>query len=66
MKTNFSRRDLSRDDEGGGFFNWAIILVAAGLLAAATTEFTTAPSVAANAAPAHTTVVQTVTPHKAS
>lgn len=64
MKTNFTRRDLSRDDEGGGFFNWAIIVVAAGLLFAATTEFTAAPSVATNAAPAKTTVVQTVTPHK--
>lgn len=66
MKTNFARRDLSRNDEGGGFFNWAIILIAGGLLFAATAEFTAAPTVAANAAPAHTTVVQTVTPHKAS
>jgi len=66
MKTNFARRDLSRDDEGGGFFNWAIIVVAAGLLFAATAEFTAAPTVAANVAPAHMTVVQTVTPHKAS
>ena len=65
MKTNFARRDLSRDDEGGGFFNWAIILVAAGLLFAATTEFSTAPTaVAVSAAPAKTTVVQTVAPHK--
>jgi len=64
MKTNFSRRDLSRDDEGGGFFNWAIILVAAGLLFVATAEFSAAPAVATNAAPAKTTVVQTVTPHK--
>ncbi len=65
MKTNFSRRDLSRDDEGGGFFNWAIILVAAGLLFVATAEFSSAPVVAINAAPAKTTtVVQTVTPHK--
>jgi len=66
MKTNFARRDLSRDDEGGGFFNWAIILVAAGLLFAATAEFTASPTVAANAAPAKTTVVQTVTPSNAS
>jgi hypothetical protein len=64
MKTNFTRRDLSRDDEGGGFFNWAIIVVAAGLLFAATAEFTAAPAVANNAAPAKTTIVQTVTPHK--
>ena len=64
MKTNFARRDLSRDDEGGGFFNWAIILVAAGLLFVATAEFSTAPTVAANAAPVKTTVVQTVTPSK--
>ena len=66
MKTNFARRDLSRDDEGGGFFNWAIILVAAGLLFAATAEFTASPTVAANAAPAKTTVVQTVTSSNAS
>jgi hypothetical protein len=65
MKTNFARRDLSRDDEGGGFFNWAIIVGAAGLLFVATAEFTSAPTVATNAAPAKTTtVMQTVTPHK--
>ena len=63
MKTDFARRDTSRDDEGGGFFNWAVIVVAAGLLAAVTTEFAAAPAISANAAPAkHTTVVATVTP----
>lgn len=63
MKTSFTQRDTSRDDEGGGFFNWAVIIVAAGLLAAVTTEFTAAPAVSANAAPAqHKTVVATVAP----
>jgi hypothetical protein len=65
MKTDFVRRDASGDDEGGGFFNWAIIVVAAGLLFAATADFASAPTAMARAAPAKaTTVVQTVTPHK--
>ncbi len=64
MNTDFVRRDTSRDDEGSGFFNWAVIVVAAGLLVAATTEFTAAPVVSAKAAPAKTTVVQTATPGK--
>ena len=64
MNTDFARRDTSRDDEGGGFFNWAIIVAAAAVLAIASAEFTMAPAVASNDAPvkAKTTVVETVTP----
>jgi hypothetical protein len=67
MNTSFVKRDMSDDgDSGFKFFNWAIILVAAGLLIAATSEF--APKQATQTtvahAPAHTTVVSTVTPAK--
>ena len=68
MKTNFFRSDVMGDSDGGStkFFNWAIILVAAGLLVAATSEFT--PKQDAQATVAHssapTSVVQTVTPAK--
>jgi hypothetical protein len=64
MKTDFVRRDTS-GDEGSGFFNWAAIVVAAGLLFVATADFTSTPAVTAQAAPAKTTtLVQTATPHK--
>jgi hypothetical protein len=67
MRTDFLRRDTAGDSDGGfKFFNWAVLVVAAGLLIAATSEF--APKrdaqTAAVHAPATTTVVQTVAPAK--
>jgi hypothetical protein len=67
MRTNFVRSDTAGDDEGRfRFLNWAIIVVAAGLLIAATSEF--APKQDAQTtvahAPASSTVVETVTPAK--
>ncbi len=63
MKTNFVRSDTGGDGDGRfGFFNWAIIVVAAGLLIAATSEFMPkqdAQTTVAHA-PASTAVVQTV------
>ena len=67
MRTNFIRTDMSDSSDGGfRFFNWAIIVVAAGLLIAATSEFMPkqdTQTIVAHA-PAHTTVVATVTPAK--
>jgi len=65
MRTNFVRRDITDESDGGfKFFNWAILVVAAGLLIAATSEF--APKQDAQTAAVHApaTVVQTVTPSK--
>ena len=68
MKTNFFGSDAAGDSDSGGakFLNWAIILVAAGLLVAATSEFTPKQDAQATVAhaPASTSVVQTVTPAK--
>lgn len=67
MRTNFLRSDTAGDSDGGfKFFNWAILVVAAGLLVAATSEF--APKQDALTATAHasapTAVVQTAAPPK--
>ena len=68
MRTNFIRTDMSESgDDGFKFFNWAIIVVAAGLLIAATSgEFASKQDAKATVAhaPAHTTVVSTVAPSK--
>ncbi len=67
MRTNFVRSDTAGDNDGRfGFFNWAIIVVAAGLLVAATSEFMPkqdAQTTVAHA-PASTTVVQSGAPAK--
>jgi hypothetical protein len=67
MRTNFVRTDMSdSNDSGFRFFNWAIIVVAAGLLIAATSEFMPKQDVqpAVAHAPASTTVVETGTAAK--
>jgi hypothetical protein len=67
MKTNFVRSCTAGDEPAGAkFFNWAIIVVAAGLLVAATSEFSPKQSEQASVAraPATTTVVQAATPPK--
>lgn len=67
MRTNFVRTDMSDSSDGGiRFFNWAVIVVAAGLLIAATSGSMPkqdAQTTVAHA-PVHTTVVATVTPSK--
>ena len=67
MRTNFVRNHDTSDGDGGfKFFSWAILVVAAGLLMAATGEY--APKQDSQAALAHapaaTTVVETTTPAK--
>lgn len=67
MRTNFVRRDTADDGDGGfKFFSWAILVVAAGLLIAATSEFAPKqdPQATVAHAPASATVVQTGTPAK--
>ena len=65
MRTNFVRSDTAGDDEGRfGFLNWAVIVVAAGLLVAATSEFMPKQDAQTAAAHAPATAVQTVTPAK--
>jgi hypothetical protein len=67
MRTDFVRSDTGGDEEGRfKFLNLAIIVVAAGLLIAATSEFMPkqdAQQTVAHA-PASTSVVQTVAPAK--
>jgi hypothetical protein len=65
MRTNFVRSDTAGDDEGRfGFLNWAVIVVAAGLLVAATSEFMPKQDTQTAAAHPRPAVVQTVTPSK--
>lgn len=67
MRTNFVRSDTAGDEEGRfRFFNWAIIVVAAGLLIAATSEFMPKQDGQTTVAhaPVKPTVVATVTPAK--
>jgi hypothetical protein len=61
METHYS----ADEDAGIHFFNWAIIVVAAGVLIAATSDFAPKRSGQASAAaPAATVAMQTVTPPK--
>lgn len=67
MRTDFIRSDTAADEESGSpkFFTWAIILVAAGLLFATTSEFLPRQADQAQASVHRpTTVVETVAPHK--
>jgi hypothetical protein len=67
MRTDFVRSSTGADEESGGskFFNWAIIVVAAGLLFATTSEFMPSqPSQPQASAHRPAAVVETVTPHK--
>ena len=65
MKTNFVRSDMAGDEEGRfRFLNLAVIVVAAGLLVAATSEFMPKQDEQTAAVRPHATVVQTVTPAK--
>jgi hypothetical protein len=67
MRTDFLKYDTAEDDDSGGlkFFNWAIIVVAAALLVAVTSEFVPVldgQQAAASARPA--AAVETVNPRK--
>ncbi len=65
METNFCEtRSICAMTKAADFSIGLTIVVAAGLLLRGDGQNSrAAPTVAANAAPAHTTVVQTVTPH---
>jgi hypothetical protein len=67
MRTDFIRSHTAEDEESGSpkFFTWAIILTAAALLVVTTSEFMPKSHAQQSvSAKPHTTVVETVMPHK--